>query len=59
MVTEVGKEAIKTSKGVANDALKETGELLTAVQPGAALSDAAIFVDFNRETFAAAANEEL
>ena len=57
-VAEMGAAAVKTSQGVANKALKETNELLTSVQPGTTLYDAAIFVDFNRESMAPAAQTE-
>lgn len=58
-VPEMGTAAIKTSEGVANKALKEANELLTAVQPGTKLYNAAIFVDFNRASMAPAAQTEL
>ena len=57
-MVEMGAAAVKTSEGVANKALKETDELLTSVQPGTALYDAAIFVDFNRESMAPPAQTE-
>ena len=59
IVAQLGSAAIKTREGVANKALKETSELLTAVQPNATLYDAAIFVDFNRASMAPSAKEEL
>ena len=56
---EMGSAAIKTRDGVANKAVTETSELLTSVQPGTTLYDAAIFVDFNRVSMAPLAKEEL
>ncbi|CAL5220346.1 g2342 [Coccomyxa viridis] len=57
-VTEIGTAAVKTSEGVANKALKDTNELLTSVQPGTTLYDAAIFVDSNKESMAPPAQTE-
>ena len=57
-MTEIGTAAVKTSEGVANKALKDTNELLTSVQPGTTLYDAAIFVDSNKESMAPPAQTE-
>ena len=47
-VTAIGKSAIKTSKGVANEAIIDTDHLMTAVQPGTTLYNAALFIDQNQ-----------
>ena len=48
-----GDASVKTSKGVANEVVEESATqanyLQTAVQPGATLSNVALFVDSNRE----------
>jgi len=55
----MGNSAIKTSKGVANEAVMETNELMTTVQPGAKLYDAALFVDHNKASMTPPAKTEL
>lgn len=52
-VVSSGDASLKTSKGVANEVIAESatqaGYLQTAVQPGTVLTNAALFVDSNRE----------
>jgi hypothetical protein len=52
-VVSNGNASIKTTKGVANEVVEEAATqanyLQTAVQPGATLSNIALFVDSNRE----------
>lgn len=58
-VPAVSQSAIKTSKGVANKAVTETNKLMTTVQPGAELYNAALFVDHNKASMTPPAKTEL
>ena len=46
-ITAIGKSANRTSKGVANEALTDADHLMTTVQPGTMLYNAALFIDQN------------
>ena len=54
-VLEASQDALKTKGGVANELVAEHNNgavtnLITAVQPGATMSNVALFIDENRES---------
>ena len=57
-VSEISRVDIKTKHGVANEAADDEDMLLTDVQPGTALSDVALFIDYNRESMPHTAKPE-
>ena len=57
-VAAVSRPGIKTKHGVANEAADDENMLLTDVQPGTALSDVALFIDYNRDSMPRTARPE-